>query len=76
MRHRHVNNRRSFGMLLSFRVKGAITTGDQPAGADQPNGRECVSVEMAKRRHAMRHGVPSSYWRLRHHHSYVMARPV
>jgi hypothetical protein len=36
----------------------------------------CVPVETAKRRHALMHGVPSAYWRLRHHHGFVMARPM
>jgi hypothetical protein len=76
MRHRHVNNRHTFGMLLNSCVKGALTTNEKDGGPEQAGTKECVSVETAKRRHAMKHGVPSTYWRLRHHHGYVMARPV
>ena len=76
MRHRHMNNRHTFGMLLN---RAAATVGAQqevkPAAAIHA-GEECISVETAKRRHALRHGVPSAYWRLRHHHGFMMARPV
>jgi hypothetical protein len=48
--------------------KAAVSTTHQAA--------VCVPVETAKRRHALMHGVPSAYWRLRHHHGYVMARPM
>ena len=71
MRHRHINNRHTFGMLLNRQMmKTAHAAPSMPA----VNG--CVSVETAKRRHALVPGVPSSYWRLRHHHGYVMARPI
>ena len=76
MRHRHVNNRHTFGMLLNPGVRQQVTNNEQGDGSTQRTAKECVSVETAKRRRAMKHGVPSSYWRLRHHHGYVMARPV
>jgi len=87
MRHRHMNNRHTFGMLLNRSSEGPRGTikvdphGDplhevKPATPIHVAGEECVSVETAKRRHALRHGVPTAYWRLRHHHGFMMARPV
>ena len=77
MRHRHINNRHTFGMLLNR--TGAVSASAQAVQADnttQVSAAHCVPVETAKRRHALMHGVPSSYWRLRHHHGYVMSRPM
>ncbi len=73
MRHRHVNNRRTFGLLLNRTAQAA-----QESAGSQGHGlsEEPVSVETAKRRHALKHGVPTSYWRLRHHHGYVISRPA
>ena len=79
MRHRHINNRHTFGMLLNRPATGSVAAqAEKPAAASSAHvcAEECVSVETAKRRHALMHGVPSSYWRLRHHHGYVMSRPV
>ena len=74
MRHRHTNNRHTFGMLLNRTSTKAVKTAAATPVAH--NAEECVSVETAKRRHALMHGVPSSYWRLRHHHGYVISRPM
>jgi hypothetical protein len=76
MRHRHVNNRHTFGMLLNRSVSGTAAVTVEKTPATSVAVEECVSVETAKRRHALMHGVPSAYWRLRRHHGYVMARPV
>jgi hypothetical protein len=77
MRHRHTNNRHTFGMLLN-RPAAVSATGQaaQSVHTAQVTSAQCVPVETAKRRHALMHGVPSSYWRLRHHHGYVMSRPM
>ena len=73
MRHRTINNRHTFGMLLNR--PGAVSTPEKTA-ATQAVRVDRVPVETVKRRHALMHGVPSAYWRLRHHHGYVMARPM
>lgn len=82
MRHRNVNNRHTFGMLLN-RSSTEAATGQAAKSAVLATpatahafAEECVPVETAKRRHALMHGVPSYYWRLRHHHGYMMSRPV
>lgn len=71
MCHRHINNRHTFGMLLN---RQAMKENQGAAAASRLE--ENVTVETAKRRHALLYGVPSSYWRLRHHHGFVMSRPV
>ena len=79
MRHRHINNRHTFGMLLNRPGGGSVSVQEEKPAASPAahvSTEECVTVETAKRRHALLHGVPSSYWRLRHHHGYVMARPM
>ena len=79
MRHRHINNRHTFGMLLNRTGAASAAAQAVKAAASAPahaGTAECVPVETAKRRHALMHGVPSSYWRLRHHHGYVMSRPM
>ncbi|MBV9463529.1 MAG: hypothetical protein JO317_04810 [Verrucomicrobiae bacterium] len=68
MRHRTINNHATFGMLLNRSRLEA----NSPAGyADRG-----VTVETAKRRQALRHGIPAVYWRLRHHHGFVLSRPI
>lgn len=79
MRHRHINNRHTFGMLLNRSAGGLVSEQAKKSAASAAAHvcvEECVPVETAKRRHALMHGVPSSYWRLRHHHGFVMARPM
>lgn len=83
MRHRNINNRHTFGMLLNRTATEAAAASTAakstvlatPASA-HAFAEECVPVETAKRRHALMHGVPAYYWRLRHHHGYMMSRPV
>jgi hypothetical protein len=75
MRHRHINNHHTFGMLLNRQMMKPA-----PVGAallsENDYCEKNVTVETVKRRHALLYGVPSSYWRLRHHHGYVISRPV
>ncbi len=74
MRHRHINNRHTFGMLLNRQMmKDGLAC---EMGSTLGHLDENVTLETAKRRQALRYGIPSSYWRLRHHHGYVISRPL